>query len=116
MKIAVIGSRDFTNYDQVKAVLDTYPATEYVSGGARGADKQAERYAAEKGIPIKICLPLHDRGEGHPYQVKHFAMRNRELVDYADMIIAFWDGKSKGTKQALEYAESQGKIIIIERI
>ena len=101
MKIAIVGSR------KVKAVgIEELvsPGDEIVSGGAKGVDTQAAEYALKNGLKLTVLLPRYDRyGRAAPL------IRNREIVDYADKIIAFWDGSSKGTLSVIRYAEKTGK-------
>ena len=101
MKIAVIGSRSI-----ISTEIDKYIsyADEIVSGGAVGADACAEEYAKKKGVKCTVFLPQYERyGRAAPI------VRNRKIVDYADKIIAFWDGKSKGTLSVIKYAQKAGK-------
>ncbi len=110
MKIAVIGSRNFNDYSLLKNIMDKYKneCEGIVSGGARGADKLAERYAEENQIPLKVFKPEWKRyGKGAGL------IRNRTIVENADLIIAFWDGKSKGTKYTIDYAKKCGKKVEI---
>lgn len=104
MKIAIVGSRSFDNYQFLKKILDWYDIDVVVSGGAKGADRLAARYAVEKGIELKEFLPnwdLHGRAAGF--------IRNKDIVKYADEVIAFWDGKSKGTAHSIQIAEDSCK-------
>ena len=102
MKIAVIGSRNLTVGDMDKYI--PFECKEIVSGGARGIDKCAESYAKEKGLRVTLFLPDYERyGRGAPI------VRNKQIVDYADVIIAFWDGSSRGTKSVIDYCEKMGK-------
>ena len=102
MKLAVIGSRNLTDI-----VLDGYiseDVDEIVSGGAVGVDRLAAEYAKAKNLKLTEFLPRYERyGRAAPI------VRNKEIVDYADSIIAFWDGISKGTLSVIKYAEKQGK-------
>lgn len=112
MKLAVIGSRDFDNYTLLKETLDKiiseHEVTTIVSRGARGADKLSELYAMEKGINIKVFPALWDKyGKQAGYK------RNWLIVDYSDKIVAFWDGKSKGTQHSLNIAEKMGKEVVL---
>lgn len=101
-KIAVIGSRGFTDYPVLRSVLEEYLETiagpvELVSGGARGADSLAEQYASEHHIPINIIYArwnLHGKEAGF--------LRNTELVNESDDCIAFWDGQSNGTRDTIK--------------
>jgi hypothetical protein len=107
MKTIIAGSREGFIIDDVRiAVLnrDFYGViTEVVSGGARGVDRLGEQWAKESNIPIKQFIPDWDglgKKAGH--------VRNREMGDYADALIALWDGESKGTKGMIEYAQKKG--------
>ena len=108
MKIAIIGSRNITVCDIEKYVEG---ACEIVSGGAVGVDACASEYAREKGLKLTVFLPEYERyGRSAPI------VRNKEIVNYADKVIAFWDGRSKGTQSVIRYAEKIGKSceVIIE--
>jgi len=101
MRIAIVGSRGITNIDLSKYLLCT---DEVVSGGAKGVDKVAAAYAKENGNKLVEFLPEYDKyGRAAPI------VRNKKIVDYADKIIAFWDGQSKGTYSVIEYARKTGK-------
>jgi hypothetical protein len=93
MKVAVIGSRcaDESSY---LPLCEAVPlgASEILSGGAPGADALAKRYAAEGGLLFREFLPNYERyGKNAPL------VRNAEIVQHADYVIAIWDGVSKGT-------------------
>lgn len=101
MKIAVVGSRDVTVADIGRYISDS---EEIVSGGARGVDSCAAEYAQENGIKLTVFLPQYEHyGRAAPI------IRNKAIVDYADKIIAFWNGSSKGTLSVIRYAEKTGK-------
>jgi len=104
MKLAVTGSRNFKNYKVMKKVLMKYKIEEIVSGGAKGADTLAERFADEHKIKKVIFKPDYAK-----YGKKAPLMRNKEIVDYSDKVIAFWDGKSRGTKYTIDYARKNRK-------
>ena len=104
MKIAIIGSRSI-NIDEIGKYLPEN-ISEIVSGGAKGVDTAARNYAIENKIPLKEFLPDYKRyGRGAPLK------RNLEIVKYADMVIAFWDGRSRGTKFVIDNSEKMGKPI-----
>lgn len=109
MKLAIIGSRGLTDIE-----LDRYIGTEaeeIVSGGAVGIDSCAAEYARSRGLPLTEFLPQYKRyGRAAPI------VRNREIVDYSDEIIVFWDGSSKGTASVIKYAKKAGKPLKIIRI
>lgn len=101
MKIAVVGSRGIKSLNLACYLTD---ANEIVSGGAEGVDSCAEDYAREKGIKLTLFLPEYSRyGRAAPI------VRNKKIVDYADKIVVFWDGSSKGTLSVIKYAEKVGK-------
>ncbi len=108
MKVGVIGGRDFNNYELVKETLSKIDITLLVSGGARGADSLGWKYAVENKIEVKIFLPNWDKFG----KVAGF-LRNTEIVNESELIVAFWDGESKGTADSIEKAKKQNKKIII---
>lgn len=112
MNLAVIGSRDFTNYGLFTRIMDKLLQKKHiskiVSGGARGADKLAERYSQENDIPILILPALWDKhGKSAGY------IRNHDIWKNSDLGIAFWNGKSKGTKHSFDIARKQGKRLYV---
>ncbi len=110
MKIAVIGSRTVFPSE---ALLARYlsDAEEIVSGGAKGVDQCAGAYAKKKEIKLTEILPQYEQyGRAAPI------VRNKEIVDYADKVIAFWDGNSKGTLSVIQYAEKTGKQCEVVRL
>ena len=94
MKIAIIGSRTLT-VSCLGKYLPSY-TTEIVSGGALGIDTCAREYAKQCGIPLTEFLPDYDK-----YGRRAPIIRNDLIVEYADMVIAFWDGKSRGTQYVI---------------
>lgn len=102
MRVAIIGSRTFTDYQVAREYLDGIEITHIVSGGAKGADTIGEQYAILNGIDITIHRPDYKQfGKSAPF------IRNKQIVDDCDLVIAFWNGKSSGTKYALDYAKQQ---------
>lgn len=95
MKVAVIGSRGLTVTDLGKYLpADT---TEIISGGARGIDTCARNYALSHGIKLTEFLPEYDKyGRTAPLK------RNITIIRNADMVLAFWDGSSRGTKFVID--------------
>lgn len=117
MKVAVIGSRSIA-YDRLQdtafAYLERYipvNATEIVSGGAMGADKLAERYADLHHLKKTVLLP--DYGK---YGKRAPLVRDEEIVRAADTVIAFWDGKSRGTAYTVSFAVAEGVPVKIIRL
>jgi hypothetical protein len=112
LKLAVIGSRSFGDYALVEKTLDSLqnplPIGEIVSGGASGADALAARYADKNCIPLTVFMPNYKLyKQGAPLR------RNLEIIESCDTVVAFWDGKSKGTKNALEHARRLKKPVVL---
>ncbi len=112
MKLAIVGSRSFTDWEElfitIHELVRIVEIELIVSGGAKGADKLAERFADFFDIPKKVIKP-----EWKLYGRKAGFLRNQDIVDAADKVIAFWDGKSKGTKSTIDIAKSQDKLLKI---
>ena len=81
---------------------------EIVSGGARGADKLGERYAAERGYGLKIFPADWNR-----YGKRAGYLRNEQMAQYADVCICFWDGESRGTKHMIDLSNRCGLKVIV---
>ena len=108
MKTIIAGGRDFKDYNLLKKQVDYYrlhknEITEVVSGGAAGADSLGEMYAIENNIPIKVFNAdwnKHGRAAG-------------PMAEYADVLIAVWDGQSKGTKNMIDQMNKLNKPVFI---
>ena len=111
MKIAIVGSRNL----MINNLGDYLPkdTCEIVSGGARGIDTCARLYALMNGIKLTEFLPEYDKyGRGAACRQK----RNLQIINYADEVLAFWDGVSRGTKFVIENCYKLGKKITVVRI
>ena len=101
MKVAVIGSRGLA-----VANLEKYlppGTTEIVSGGAKGVDISAREYSAVHSIKLTEFLPEYEKyGRSAPLK------RNISIIKYAELVLAFWDGKSRGTKFVIDNCKSMG--------
>lgn len=111
MKTAIIGSRSISDYGFVSNELQKYTITHIVSGGARGVDTLAERYAKDNNIPRTVYKPDWKR-----YGKAAGPIRNRTIVDDVERVIAFWDGTSRGTLDATNYAKSINKLTYMVNI
>lgn len=106
MKAAVIGSRSITDVDLEKYLPEG--VTEIVSGGAKGVDLCAREYALSHNIKLTEFLPDYRRfGKGAPLK------RNLQIIEYADIVLAFWDGRSRGTKYVIENCRIRGKEVTV---
>ena len=102
MKVAVIGSRAL----EIQNLCEYLPpqTCELISGGAKGVDTCVRRFAKEHGIPLTELLPQYTRyGRFAPLR------RNLEILARADFVLAFWDGKSRGTAFVIEQCKKTGK-------
>ena len=110
IKLAVIGSRTFYNYDSLKSKLDPMKSRikEMISGGAIGAESLAEVYAKEKKIKMQVIRP-----EYNVYGKGATIVTNKIIIELSTLVVAFWDMKSAGTKSAIEYARKVCKGIIV---
>lgn len=114
-KLLIAGSREYSAYDEVAKVIDTYlnkltpnDTVIILSGACRGADRIGERYAEEHGYEVRR----------YPADWKRYGrgadpVRNRLMADEADYIICFWNGKSRGSRSLIEYAEKLGKKVFV---
>lgn len=100
MRIIVAGGRNFADYDLLSSKLDFYLSkTEnpiIVCGEAKGADALGKKYALERNIPV-LSFPA----EWEKYGKSAGFKRNQVMSDNADCLVAFWDGKSLGTKDMI---------------
>lgn len=104
MKVIIAGGRNFNDYEKLcqfcNKLLSKQTKVEIVSGTARGADLLGERYANDKEYPIKQFPANWDKyGKSAGYK------RNEQMAKYADVLIVFWDGKSRGTKHMIDLAK-----------
>lgn len=114
--IAIVGSRTFNNYDLLKNILTEYIKNNKIncenivilSGGARGADSLGEKFADEHYLAKKIFYPDWDRfGKSAGF------IRNKDIIKNSDVVLAFWDYRSKGTKNSIDLATKYDKILYI---
>lgn len=114
--IGVVGGRDFSDWELLektlnKAVDTINPSVSItiVSGKAKGADQMAEDYA-DKYLLKKKIFPPDKAKYGIP---ACFFIRNSQIVDYSDCLIAFWDGKSTGTLDSIKKAKKKDIPVLI---
>jgi hypothetical protein len=110
LKLIIAGSRNFYNYILLESTLakllskydDLPKQIEVVSGHALGADRLGEIWAERHAIKVTTFpanWQLHGKRAGY--------LRNIEMAEYADALVAFWDGMSKGTKHMIDIAKSK---------
>lgn len=113
MRVAIVGSRNCSvTFDEITKVLPQDCDT-IVSGGAEGIDQVAKEYAQYYGLDYVEYLPEYSL-----YGKRAPLIRNQDIVHASDMVLAFWDYHSPGTRDTLLYALKQKKkiqIIIVEK-
>lgn len=114
MKVIIAGSRDLADMATVeRAVEQAYETrgiaiSQVVSGNARGVDKLGEQWADKRKIPVAV-FPADWNKFGNSAGVR----RNVEMAQYADALIAVWDGKSRGTKHMIEVASHADLLVYV---
>ena len=106
MKYAIVGSREYANETLVRKFIRLLPKDSIIiSGGATGPDSWAVDEAKKQGLKTIVFLAEWDKfGKRAGY------LRNITIVNECDKLIAFWDGKSKGTKHSIDLANKQDKV------
>lgn len=130
MKVIVAGSRHITDYSLVSQIISNtiskynIDVTEIVSGCAAGPDTLAEQWALEHNIPVEpfeaewnnLDVPgakIKTNKWGKQYNALAGFQRNEKMAEYADVLIAIWDGKSYGTKDMIERAKKHGLFVLV---
>jgi hypothetical protein len=110
MRVIIAGSRGIEDYELVVRAVDesNFQVTEVVSGTARGVDRLGERWARENGVPV-VQFPAdwmkHGKRAGY--------LRNEQMGEYADALVAVWDGFSRGTVHMVATMEKLGKPVCL---
>ena len=114
MNIAIVGSRNAGNINlaqELEKRINIMEGDAIVSGGAMGIDTLAASYAKERNLKLIELRPDYATyGRGATF------IRNRAIVEAADMVVAFWDGESRGTKYSIDYANKIGRTTLIVSI
>jgi hypothetical protein len=97
-------------FENLNEYHKAYPITEVVSGGAYGVDKTGELWAKTKKIPVKVFPYKSEFGKAGGM------IRNKEMAEYADRAICFWDHISKGTKNMIETMEKLNKPVTVWKL
>lgn len=109
MRVAIVGSRTYTKLTEVYSYIKCLPPdTIIVSGGARGVDTAAEHAARQFRLAVQVFLPdwtTHGKKAGF--------IRNAQIVNNSDKLVAFWDGESKGTLHSILLAQQKGIPVVI---
>ncbi len=117
MRLAIVGGREFNDYPMLHTEVVNFARSQGVtdssqmtvlSGRARGADRMGEYFAQQYTVDIEY-FPADWDGLGK----RAGYVRNQTMSDAATHVIAFWDGKSRGTRHMIEYSQKQGKEVRI---
>ena len=109
MKAAIVGSRGL-RIDNLEEYLPA-GVTEIISGGAKGVDTCAREYALSHGIKLTEFLPEYEKyGRAAPLK------RNIQIIESADLVLAFWDGFSRGTKHVIDNCMERGIPVIVHNV
>ena len=112
MRVGIVGSRHYSDLDRVERYVAALPGgSRVVTGSASGVDATATRAARKKEIPVQTVPASFDEGTD-PAQAE---ARNRKLIDNCDVLVAFWDGASQGTRMTVERALDAGKEVHVFR-
>lgn len=117
MKTIIAGSRDNVTFENVEDAIElsAIPITEVVSGTARGADRHGERWARFNNVPVK-SFPAEWRNQDGSTNKAAGHQRNRKMAEYAEALIAVWDGKSPGTKGMIDIANRKGLTVYVHQV
>jgi len=108
IKLGIVGSRTFNDYELLKKHVDPTNIAAIVSGGARGADTLAEQFAHEYNLQMIVFRPDYaTHGRAAPF------IRNSAIIEATDAVIAFWDGTSAGTLDSIKKARKMGKPVTV---
>ncbi|HEV2477438.1 MAG TPA: hypothetical protein VGX22_12925 [Candidatus Dormibacteraeota bacterium] len=106
MKVGIVGSRHFKAPELVTDYVRTLPKnSSIITGSASGVDAVATKAARERGIAVQVmAASIEELADA-----SRAAARNQRLVNACDVVVAFWDGSSEGTRATVERALDTGK-------
>lgn len=113
MRTIIAGSRSARSMLELEAAIRKcgWQITTVISGGARGADRLGEQWARRHGIPVEVFPADWDKhGKSAGY------IRNKEMADKAEALIALWDGESRGTNDMIWQAQVRRLPVHIEDV
>ncbi len=122
MKICILGSRSIDKAETVIPIIDKFMKDHVsgspiiLSGGAKGVDQITKAYAKAKAIPLIEFLPYHLLDNNVEFSSKYFFIRNKQMIDNADKVLVFWDGKSKGTEYGIKYSQKKGIPVMVLKV
>jgi predicted Rossmann fold nucleotide-binding protein DprA/Smf involved in DNA uptake len=106
LRVGVVGSRHFAALDRVSEYVNGLPAgASIVTGGASGVDAAATKAARSRGLAVQVLPMSFDEVR----DTARAEARRTKLVESCDVLVAFWDGASPGTRTTVERALDAGK-------
>ena len=112
MKLAIVGSRNYTDYETFKSavsrVVEKEDITHVISGGASGVDKLAEKWAKDNNIQLIVFTAnwkKYGKGAG--------PLRNTQIVEECDYMIAFPSKSGRGTQDSIRKAEKLKRLLSV---
>lgn len=118
LRIVIAGSRSYCNFEEAETfireslkTISAHPPFIVLCGGAKGADQLGEKFALCNAFPIEHHFPQWQR-----FGKAAGPIRNQKMAELCDVVICFWDGKSKGTASLIRYAKKFKKTIFIKKI
>lgn len=112
IRVCIAGTRTFNDYSLMKTIITNaffdISRLHIISGHAKGADELGERFANENNLLLDIYpadWKTHGKAAGH--------IRNAEMAQVSDCLVAFWDGESRGTKNMIKNMKKLKKPVLI---
>lgn len=119
MKVCIVGSRSITDAQFVFQVIDRFIKDQCVapvvllSGGAKGVDSLVKEYAAKRGIDFVEFVPYHVADRTADFRKRYFFIRNKQMIENADKVLAIWDGESSGTEHTISLAQKHNVPVMV---
>lgn len=112
IRVCIAGTRTFNDYSLLKTIITNaffdISRLHIISGHAKGADELGERFANENNLLLDIYP-----ADWRLYRNRAGAIRNTEMAQVSDCLVAFWDGESRGTKNMIKNMKKLKKPVLI---
>lgn len=110
MRVGIIGSRGFTDGKLINSTLKlaTNLTDVLLVSSGKGSDPIVGDYAADEGMDVVVFRPYNFVDRRAPHRPDYFYFCNKQIIDNADKVVVFYDGKEKCALAAFEYAKSKG--------
>lgn len=112
IRVCIAGTRTFNDYSLLKTIITNaffdISRLHIISGHAKGADELGERFANENNLLLDIYP-----ADWRLYRNRAGAIRNAEMAQVSDCLVAFWGGESRGTKNMIKNMKKLKKPVLI---